>query len=145
MDSEDTLLGNDLVLQLGDENSPPNYEDMCSITDPGNLGEEKPLVDVTAQCDTARAYRNGLADGAELTLTANFLSGDPHAAIMYAAYDNDTVLPFRLMVRDASPPESFDFRAIVRSWGVATPTGEKASRTFGLKVTGGVLKPVVTP
>lgn len=138
MASEDTLIGNDLVFMLGTDDSPPVYSDMCAVFDFGAVGEEKSLVDVTALCDEARTYRNGLPDGIEIPLQCNFLPDDDQALALKAAYDNDTVKNFRIARKEGSPATVFEFRAIVRAWNVAGPIGARAVLTFTLKITGGV-------
>lgn len=139
MASEDTLIGNDLVFQLGDDASPPNYEDMCAVYDFGSIGEEKPLVDVTALCDAARTYRNGLPDGSEIPLACNFLPDDPQLRELYRSYKDDEIRNFAIQQKDGSPGESFTFRATIRAWNVGAPIGERATFTFTLKVSGEVL------
>lgn len=139
MASEDTLIGNDFRVQLGDNNSPPNFTDFCPAIDFGSLGEEKPLVDVTALCDLARRYRNGLADGLEIPLQCNFVSGDVQLQSLYADYQADTIRPFRIILVDSSPDEFFEFNATIRAWNVTAPVGERATLTFTLKITGGVV------
>jgi hypothetical protein len=145
MSSEDTLIGNDWKVQLGDDSSPIVYADMCASFDFGSIGEEKPLVDVTSYCDAARAYRNGLADGVEIPLQLNYISGDTQATALYDAYQNDTLVNIRILKKtaaDDSPevePEYFAFSATVRAWNVTGPIGEKSVLTFTLKVSGQVL------
>jgi hypothetical protein len=139
------LLGNDFKVLLGDENSPPNFTDMCAAVDFGSVGEEKPLVDVTSYCDDARAYRNGLADGVEIPLQMNYVSGDVAAKALYTAYKNDEIVLIRIQKKglaDDSPDEElefFEFNATVRAWNVAGAIGERATLTFTLKVSGEVL------
>jgi hypothetical protein len=138
MASEDTLIGNDLVFMLGDDSSPPNYTDLCAVFDFGAVGEEKNLIDVTSLCDDARTYRNGLADGVEIPLQLNFLPDDPQAQALKDAYDNDTVVNFRIARKSGSPAITFDFAAIVRAWNVTGPIGARAVLQFTVKVSGGV-------
>ncbi len=138
MASEDTLLGNDFVFQVGDGGSPEAFANMCAVIDPGSIGEEKPLIDVTAICDEARTYRNGLADGVEIPLVVNFIRGDNQIRALYLGFKNDLVKRFRLSVKD-DPTEFFEFSAIIRGWNTSAPIGDKSSMTFTLKVTGEVL------
>lgn len=144
MASEDTLIGNDFRVQIGDGNSPETFADYCPAIDFGSVGEEKPLVDVTSLCDLARAYRNGLADGLEIPLQANFLSaasveGHAQSRALYADYKADTIRRFRIAIVDSSPAEYFEFSATVRAWNVAGAIGERATLTFTLKITGEVI------
>lgn len=140
MASEDTLIGNDWKVQLGDENSPPDYTDICAAFDFGSVGEEKPLVDVTTYCDDARAYRNGLADGVEIPLQCNYIPGDTTLQSLYNAYKNDTIVPIRIIRKAEESPdgEYFAFSATVRAWNVTGPIGERSVLTFTLKISGAV-------
>ena len=138
MSSEDTRIGNEFKFQISDGNSPPTFSNFCAVTDVGELGEEKPLIDVTALCDDARKYRPGLADGVEIPLKCNFIDGDEGILQLYRQYQSEEVADFRLALDDSSPDEYFEFSAIVRAWKLGLPLGEKASVTFSLKITGGV-------
>jgi hypothetical protein len=140
MASEDTKIGNDFKVLLGDGNSPETFSDLCAAFDFGAIGEEKPLVDVTSYCDDARTYRNGLADGVEIPLQCNFIVGDTALVDLYNHYKNDTVPTFRIVVDDAlaSPNNFFEFAATVRAWNITGPIGEKAVLSFTLKISGAV-------
>jgi hypothetical protein len=138
MASEDTLLGNDLRMQIGDGNSPEAFTDFCATSDVSGLGESKPQVDVTTLCDLARTFRGGLAEGAEVTLTANLIQGDEQTRDLFEAYGNDDVLTFRLAFQTGSPAEYFQFRAAILGWTVNPPVGDKATMVFTLKISGGV-------
>ena len=59
----EALIGNDFKFQVGDGESPEGFDDFCAVSAVGELGEEKPLIDITTLCSDAREYRNGLADG----------------------------------------------------------------------------------
>jgi hypothetical protein len=139
MTSEDTLIGNDWVVQLGNGDSPPVFADLCAAFDFGSVGEEKPLVDVTSYCDEARAYRNGLADGVEIPLQNNFIPGDLQLVALYDAYKADELVDIRILRKDSSPEEYFQFQATVRAWNVAGPIGERSVLTYTLKISGEVL------
>jgi hypothetical protein len=90
---------------------------------------------VTSLCDRARTYRNGLADGLEIPLGANFQPDDDQIRSMYASYKADTIRSFRLATK-GSPHDVFGFRATIRGWRLGLPVGEKASVTFTLKISG---------
>lgn len=145
MADEKVFLGSDFKVLLGSEESPTTFADMCAAVDFGSVGEEKPLVDITGYCNDARAYRNGLADGVEIPLQMNYISGDAQAKQLYAAYKSDDLVQIRIQAKDdpaVSPTivdEYFEFLATVRAWNVAGPIGERAALTFTLKVSGEVL------
>jgi len=138
MPSQDTLIGNELRLQIGDGNSPEVFTDFCSASDVSGLGESKPQVDVTTLCDLARTFRGGLAEGAEVTLTANYIKDDQQAHDLFESYKADDVVNFRLATQTGSPQDIFAFSAAILGWSVAAPVGDKASLTFTLKISGGV-------
>ncbi len=145
MASEDTLIGNDWVVQLGDDGSPIEFSDLCAAFDFGSVGEEKPLVDVTSYCDEGRAYRNGLADGVEIPLQNNYIPGDTLLKQLYDAYKADEIVTIRIArkIPDGSPEEEpteyFLFSATVRAWNVTGPIGERSVLTYTLKISGEVL------
>lgn len=139
MASEDTLIGNDLVFEVGDPDvSPTTYQDLCAAFDFGSVGEEKPLIDVTALCDDARTYRNGLADGVEIPLQNNFIPGDALLERLYTAFKNDEIMPFRISRKSGSPAQHFVFNATVRAWNITGPVGAKSVLTYTLKISGAV-------
>lgn len=135
-----TRIGNEFTFMVGG-GSPITYEPFCAVTDTGSIGESKPQIDVTSLCDTARAYRAGLADGAQITLKCNYLSTDTFILMLYQAFKNATIIPFKLMADDTSPPEFFQFFASILGWNVTTPVGGKAEVSFTLKITGDVAVP----
>jgi hypothetical protein len=137
MASEDTLIGNDFDVQIGDGNSPETFANICAAFDFAAFGEEKPLIDVTTFCDTARTYRNGLPDGVEIPLQCNYIRGDTQLQTLKSLYDSNTIRNFRIQTKD-SPVEYFQFAATVRAWNTSGTIGEKSILTFTLKVTGGV-------
>lgn len=138
MASSDTKIGNEFKFQVGNGASPEVFADFCAVVDPGAIGEEKPQIDVTALCDTARTYRGGLADGASIPLKCNFISGDATSHTLYTKYSTNAVGHFRLTVDDTSPEEFFEFDAAVLGWSLGVPSGDKASITFTLKVSGAI-------
>lgn len=139
MASEDTLIGNELRLRIGTQDSPPTFTDFCAASDVSGIGENKPQVDVTTLCDLARKFRGGLAEGAEFTITANLIQGDADTRALFESYQDDEVVPFTLVVNPGdSPEEFFGFSATILGWTVGGPIGEKASMTFTLKISGAI-------
>lgn len=138
MASEDTMLGNELRLQIGLGDSPETFEDFCAASDIGGLGESKPQVDVTTLCDLARTFRGGLKEGAEVTVVANLIRGDAQTRALFESYQDDEIVNFRLNMHGVSPEEFFAFSAAILGWSIAPPVGDKATMTFTLKISGGV-------
>lgn len=136
MSSEDTLIGNELVLAVGDGNSPEAFADFCAIGDVSGLGESKPTVDVTTLCDLARTFRNGLKEGAEMSIVANLIQGDAQTRALFASYQADDIVNFQYRVVGVSPAEYFAFSATISGWTIAGPVGGKATMTFRMKISG---------
>jgi hypothetical protein len=140
MASEDTLIGSEFRLQIGNGDSPPTYVDACSVSDVAGLGETKTLLDVTTYCDDARTYRGGLRDGNEVTLTLNNIQNAADIESLFASWDAGTVVQLRFVKAD-SPTEMFlEWNMSLIGWGMTAPVGEKMSLTFTGKITGGVTR-----
>jgi len=139
MASEDTLIGNDLRVQVGDGNSPEAFADLCAAIDFGQVGENKPQVNVTALCDAAQKFRNGLAEGVEIPLQCNFIQGDQQLQQLYADYQANTIRNFRINITDSSPVEYFEFAVTINGWNLSGPIGDRATLTFTMKISGAVL------
>lgn len=139
MSSEDTLIGNQFKFAVGNGGSPTEtFANFCAVVDPGAIGEEKPLIDVTSLCDAARTYRGGLADGASIPLKCNFIQGDTASRNLYTKFKSGALTNFRLTLDDTSPQEYFEFGAVVTGWSVAIVVGDKSTITFTLKISGPV-------
>jgi len=144
------LLGSDFVFQVGDGNSPEAFTNACSVGDVSGVGESKPLVDITAYCDSARRYRGGLADGNEVTLVMNVKDGADDLAAVFDSYDSGENITMRCVRKgqggSISDPEDspsgmyFEWAMAMISWGFAPPIGDKATITFTGKISGGVTR-----
>ena len=138
------VIGNELRFKYQNTTASPNTWDTLEATiDFGEFGEEKPLIDITAQTSTAREYRNGLADGIEIPLTMNFHGNTANITsfnTLYNAYSNNTLMGFRITVLNASPNFGFQFNGTVRAWRVSGQVGEKSTASFTIKISGAVTK-----
>lgn len=141
MASEDTLLGKELRLQIGDGASPQLFTDACAVSDVSGLGEQKALVEVTSLCDTSKTYRGGTPEGAEVTITSNFIKGDASLEFLYDAYQNDEVVDFRLIIGVGDSPSTYmAFSGTLLGWELPTSDrDEKVSMQFTVKITGSVV------
>lgn len=138
------VIGNELRLKyLNTATSPNAYTTLDAVIDFGEFGEEKPLIDITAQISTAREYRNGLADGIEIPVTMNFHGNTANVTsfnVLYAAFLANTTLGFQISVLNASPQFGFRFNATVRGWRISGTVGEKSTASFTVKISGAVTK-----
>ena len=138
------VIGNELRFKyLNTTVSPNAYTTLDATVDFGEFGEEKPLIDITAQTSDAREYRNGLADGIEIPVTMNFHGNAANVTsfnVMYNAYLNNTTVGFQISVLNASPQFGFRFNATVRGWRISGTVGEKSVASFMVKISGAVTK-----
>lgn len=135
--SADTRIGNEFKFAVGNGATPTEvFANFCAVVDPGAIGEEKALIDVTALCDDARTYRTGLPDGASIPLKCNFIQGDTAIRNMYTKYQAGATVNYRLTLDDTSPEEMFSFAAVITAWSLGVPVGDKATVTFTLKISG---------
>lgn len=138
--SEDSLIGSDFVLQIGDGNSPEVFVNACSAHDVTGLGETKPQEDVTTYCDDARTFIGGLREGNELTLALNLIPGATDAADLFAAWDAGQNVRLRF-ARKVSPAGMYlEWGGALLSWGLTPPVGGKIVLNFTLKISGGVTR-----
>lgn len=140
MASEDTLIGSEFVLQIGDGNSPATFVDACSVSDVAGLGETKTLLDVTTYCDDARTYRGGLRDGNEVTLTLNNIQNAADIETLFEGWDSGEVVQLRFAKKDSPTEMYLEWNMSLIGWGMTAPVGEKTSLTFTGKISGGITR-----
>jgi hypothetical protein len=140
MASEDTLLGNAFVLQIGDGNSPEGFVDACSVNDISGLGETKTQVDVTTYCDDARTFIGGLREGNEVTLAANLIVPASDIGDLFDAWDAGANVTFRFAKKDSPTACYLQWGGALLNWSLAAPVGEKGVLTFTVKISGGVTR-----
>ena len=135
------LLGNEIRFQYMNTAVSPNaWTTLEAVFDFGELGENKPQVDITTLSSTARESRGGLADGVEIPVQANFAANSADFTVLYNAYKNDTTKQFRAFVPSASPEEGFSFSGVVLNWSVSGTPGERSVAKFGIKISGSVTR-----
>lgn len=111
---------------------------VAEITSIGDISVTRDDVEVT-HYDSDDGYKEfipGLADGGELTIECNFIVGDTNGQIgIKADYEAGTVQTFELVLPNAAN-SSWEFTAIVNSFGETQPNGEQIGFTATMKVTG---------
>lgn len=121
--------------------SPPNWERACNVFSLGGIGETNDLVDSTTFCSGGfRQYIGGLSDGAEITVEGNYLRGNKDVAAIIKKMIQDVkakrVVPYRLVIGDASPIDTLEFDALALSWTINPSVDDRNTISFGLKVSG---------
>jgi hypothetical protein len=138
--SEDSLLGSDFTLQIGDGNSPEAFVDACSVNDVQGLGEAKPLVDVTTYCDDARTFIGGLREGNEVTLQMNLIKAAADKSDLFSHWDAGTNVNFRFASKDSPAVMYLQWGGALINWALQPPVGDKVQLSFTVKISGGVTR-----
>jgi hypothetical protein len=141
IDGVTAYIGSDFKLQMLMTNVSPNaYQDIGNAFNFGEVGEQRPQVDITVYTDTARAYRGGLPDGLDLNIEMNFTGTDLKRDALFTHYTNSTKPSFKVVSQSASPTRSFIFTAAVLGWRVSGVPGEKSVVTFNCKISGSITR-----
>lgn len=111
---------------------------VAEITSMGDVSVIRDDIDITHydSDDGYKEYLPGLADGGEITIEGNFIVGDTNGQIgLKADFEAGTVQSFELALPNAAN-SSWEFSAIVNSFGETQPNGEAIGFTATMKVTG---------
>jgi len=135
----DAFVGN-IYLERGDTGSPVAYTRVCQVYGISGLGQENALIDATTLCSGGSAeYINGLADGSEITINANFETAAQVLRDMIGDVKLKRSRDFRLVADDVvHPAVNFYFRAVCKSWELAPSVDSKNAINFGLKISGDI-------
>jgi hypothetical protein len=129
-----------IYFEMGSGGSPEEYTRICEINGISGLGETSDQVDVTTFCSRGvREYISGLADGAEITLDANFIVDSDGRRALIAAQKAKQTRSFRVVVDDDGDDQTdltFWFRATVLSWTFQPQIADKNAIQFTLKISG---------
>ena len=140
MSSEDTVLGSAFKLLLGDNGSPEDFSQACSITDIQNLGESKSQVETTAYCDSARTYIAGLREGQEVQIQANLIPGATDVQTIFSEWDQGRNISIRFALKSDPDNYYFEARLALLSWSLTPPVDGRAQLQFSGKITGNVIR-----
>ncbi len=126
-------------IQLGTTASPPVYADVEEVLEIGGFGKTNELVNVTNfDSGLVQEYIAGLADGAEVTIEANYDSTHAQQSALQAAVDAGETRPFRVLNQVPSPDETFSFNAVCLSWEITPSPTEQNRIAFTIKITGDI-------
>ncbi len=139
-ESENTLLGNAFTLQIGDDNSPQEFVDACSVTDIAGLGESKTQVEVTAYCDDAKTFIGGLREGNEVTLTCNLKVPAQDIADLFSKWDSGDNITLRFAKKDSPTSVYLEWGGALLNWSLNAPVADRGVLTFTVKISGGVTR-----
>lgn len=129
-----------VYLEIGDTQSPRNYTRVCEITGISGIGENNEQIDVTTFCSGGtREFIGGLAEGSELTFTANFIVSSASRRAMIRSVKQKLVDAFRVVVDDNDDGVTdltLWFAAAALSWNFQPSFEDKNAIEFGYKVSG---------
>lgn len=129
--------------ERGDGGSPEAFERLCQAMNINGLGETNDLVDVTTFCSNGnREYISGLADGQEMTVEANYESGDALITAMINDVKNKTNKNYRVIEDNGSPETVYSFAGTPLSWVLNPSVDDKNTISFTIKISGEI---TITP
>ena len=125
-------------LRIGDGSSPEVYTTILEVFDIGPVGETASLVEFThhQSPNRAREYKHGLIDGEEVSIIANWVTGNASQALVRTAFTGETVDSWQLVTPDSDDVLTFD--AIVTHWDGTWPLDDRSQLSFTLKISGPV-------
>lgn len=127
-----------IYFERGDDASPVAYTRMCDVFSISGLGETNALVETTTFCSNGnREYIGGLADGAEITIEANYDDSDSGLTQLINDAKAKTIHDYRVVVEDGgSPQTALTFEAIPLSWTLNPSVDDRNTITYTYKISG---------
>lgn len=125
------------VVKLGDAGTPETFNRLGECLSVPEIGEERPLIDVTYSDATAREYIGGIPEGMELDFEFNYDSSNTQLAALIAATKLNSNRNFQVTVPAAST-KTLAFTLTCLKWGLKNGIGEQIILTFKGKVSGSV-------
>lgn len=115
------------------------YTRVCQVFGIGGLGAVNALIDATTFCSGgSREYIGGLADGAEMTIEANYEVDATVLDAMIADVTAKATRAFKVVVDDGSPWRVFSFSAVCLGWTLNPSVDDRNTISFTLKITGAI-------
>lgn len=127
------------ALQLGDAASPEVFATVEEVLSISGFGKNNELIDVTNfDSGLVKEYIAGLADGAEITVEANYYQAATQQQALITAVNAGSTRNFQLLNNVPSPAETFSFAAVCLSWNIEPSPTEQNRVSFTLKITGDI-------
>lgn len=121
---------------LGSAASPQVYTSLTEVFEVSGVGATSSLVDVTNFDSTAntREYIAGLADGAEFTVSCNYVAGSSSQEMAMTAAEARATRLARLTYTGSSPNERFNMTVVCLGYTVGPSPTERNTLTFQYKI-----------
>ena len=122
------------LFQRGDGASPEAFTTVGRVYSIGAAGKETPPIDVTSFDDAVRQYINGMPTMSQIAIGVRY---DPTDAEQTGIRDDQTARTRRnfRFVWNSSPPETWDFTAIVTTFSVDAALDDAIMATINLQPT----------
>lgn len=129
-------------MEIGTAASPQVLTSIEEVTDVSGLGVSNELVDVTNfdSPSSSKEYIAGLADGSEITVTANYVPGATHQPVVMTAVDNQATRLARLRYTGTSPEKTWSFSAVCLGYEIDPSVTDANQITFTFKVSGNITR-----
>lgn len=127
-------------IKLGDAASPEVFTAIEEVLSISGFGKTNELIDVTNfdSPNQTKEYIAGLADGAEITIEANYVPSATQQDNLKSAVDSGATRNFQVVYTGSSPDETFSFAAVCLSWELVPSPTEQNRRQYTLKITGDI-------
>lgn len=142
MESGETAFVGKVFIEVGDGDSPELFARYCNVTDISGFGEKNDQVEVTTFCSGGvKEFIPGLAEGQELSLTANYALEDTVQEQLISDVKGKVTRNFKLVIGDDSPvSRTFAFALAMLSYEIDPSVSKQNEIKFTGKQTGQIVE-----
>jgi hypothetical protein len=132
---DNASVGN-IFFERGDGATPTEgFTRICAVHEISGPGESVDLIQSTTFCSGGRrSYVAGLTDGAEISITLNYTSGDADIDTLIADVRAKTARNYRIVAEDELPSTKFTMSLLPLSWNLAPSVDDRNSAAFTFKI-----------
>ncbi len=118
-----------------------NFVSISEVTEVSGLGQTFPQVDVTSFDSSSKEYIAGLADGAEISVTCNYLTNDTSHNNLISGADHAPGKSFDLEFEstDGAVSKTFTFTVVNLGYEITPAIDDKNSIVFNFKISGDIV------
>lgn len=117
-----------------------NFLAISEVSEVSGLGQTFPQVDVTSFDSSSKEYIAGLADGAEISVTCNYLTNDTSHDALIGGADHAPGKSFNLQFvsTDGTDSKTFLFGVVNLGYEITPAIDDKNSIVFNFKISGDI-------
>jgi len=125
---------------IGDGASPEVFTLIGELFAVSPVGAEKPLVDFTHHTspNTFKEWLTGVADGTEITLSANFVASDAGQILVRTTFNGILAVNMEVTGPSGAQAETAAFAGIITAHDVDRPLEDRQVFNFTVKVAGSI-------